>query len=98
MESLPGFFAAARADRKAAAVLLLTLRKQEEGDSWQTNILFICTVYMASQEIGKFRMRMQVLLEASDQRLTQSPDFPPRFSSRRTSVMTMPRSIALHIS
>ena len=28
----------------------------------------------------------------------QSPDFPPRFSSRRMSPMTMPRSTALHMS
>ncbi len=29
---------------------------------------------------------------------TQSPDFPPRFSSTRTSPITMPRSAALHMS
>jgi hypothetical protein len=28
----------------------------------------------------------------------QSPDLPPRFSNTRTSVITMPRSAALHMS
>ena len=45
------------------------------------------------------------LLEAGAERrhyaappATQSPDLPPCFSSRRTSVMVMPRSTALHMS
>ena len=52
---------------------------------------------VTAESVGATGVEMEALTAAA-YGARQSPDLPPRFSSRRTSSITMPRSAALHMS
>ena len=92
------FFAPCAAAPASAATGLAATPAAASAPAWPDRRRRRCPTSASSRKSRSATATSDSADAASPASACQSPDLPPRFSSRRTSPITMPRSTALHMS